>query len=34
MTVNVMRWIGERIQTVDDILNSKEILKSEKKSVY
>lgn len=31
MTVNVMRWIGERIQIVDDILNSKEILKSEKK---
>lgn len=31
MTVNVMRWIGERIQAVDDILNSKEILKSEKK---
>lgn len=31
MTVNVMRWIGQRIQTVDDILNSKEILKSEKK---
>lgn len=28
MTVNVMRWIGQRIQTVDDILNSKEILKS------
>jgi DNA (cytosine-5)-methyltransferase 1 len=24
MTVNVMRWIGERIQTVDDILNSQE----------
>lgn len=24
MTVNVMRWIGERIQTVEDILKSKE----------
>jgi DNA (cytosine-5)-methyltransferase 1 len=24
MTVNVMRWIGERIQTVDDILKSQE----------
>jgi DNA (cytosine-5)-methyltransferase 1 len=23
MTVNVMRWIGERIQTVDDLINSK-----------
>jgi DNA (cytosine-5)-methyltransferase 1 len=31
MTVNVMRWIGERIQIVDDLLNSKEILKSQKK---
>ena len=28
MTVNVMRWIGERIQTVDDIL------KSQEKNVY
>jgi DNA (cytosine-5)-methyltransferase 1 len=28
MTVNVMRWIGERIQTVDELLTSKEILKS------
>lgn len=31
MTVNVMRWIGQRIQTVDDMLNSKEILKSQQK---
>ena len=30
MTVNVMRWIGERIQIVDDILNSQEVLKSKK----
>ena len=30
MTVNVMRWIGERIQIVEDILNSQEILKSKK----
>jgi len=25
-----MRWIGERIQIVEDILNSQEILKSKK----
>lgn len=34
MTVNVMRWIGERIQIVDDMLNQREILKSQEKYVY
>ena len=31
MTVNVMNWIGNRIQTVDDLINSSKILKSNKK---
>jgi DNA (cytosine-5)-methyltransferase 1 len=31
MTVNVMRWIGERIQLVEDMINSREILNLEKK---
>jgi DNA (cytosine-5)-methyltransferase 1 len=31
MTVNVMRWIGQRIQIVDDLISSKEILKSKQK---